>query len=67
MPVNYTGLNYERGSFSECLKSMQEKCSHPEDERGELSDGAVICMCCGKVLSFDVEKVLKESGSVEEY
>ena len=53
-------------SFSECLKVLQEKCSHPEDEREELSDGAVICMCCGKVLSFDVEKVLKENGLFEE-
>ena len=53
MPVNYGGIN-----FSDFLKSMQEKCRHPEDERGELSDGAVICMCCGKVL--------KENGLFED-
>lgn len=53
-------------SFSECLKVLQERCSHPEEEREDLSDVMVICMCCGKMLSFNVEKVLKEIGSVEE-
>ena len=48
--------NEEPTTFSDCLKEMQKKCSHPEVE--EVGQGVVICMCCGKVLKGGVDKLL---------
>ena len=59
----------EQTSFSECLKEMQKKCSHPEVEEfnggsgGENTNGVFsMCMCCGKVLKIDVEKLLNNEN-----
>ena len=59
----------EQTTFSDCIKILQEKCSHPEVEEfnvesgGENTNGVFsMCMCCGKVLTMDVEKVLNNDN-----
>ena len=52
--------NEEPTTFSDCLKEMQKKCSHPEVE--EVGQGVVICMCCGKVLKGGVDKLLNNDN-----
>lgn len=52
----------EQTTFSDCLKEMQKKCSHPEVEEfngGENIDELFsMCMCCGKVMKGDVDNLL---------
>lgn len=33
----------------EVLYTLQEKCNHPEVEC--VSDGNLVCMCCGKIIT----------------
>lgn len=61
--------NEEPSTFSDCIKILQEKCSHPEVEEfngesgGENTNGVFsMCMCCGKVLKVDVEKFLNNDN-----
>ena len=47
-------------SFTECLKTLQEKCEHKELEI--LKNGVTVCMCCGKVVLAN--KVENEKSSI---
>ena len=61
--------NQEPSTFSDCLKEMQKKCSHPEVEEFNGESGGEntplvfsMCMCCGKVLKVDVETLLNNDN-----